>query len=525
MCGILCCLSYQTPIINFKKRLDTLRPRGPDDMVITCVNPSFLAGHTRLAISMPLEGSQPIQTDDWVHIHNGEFYDTEEDRSDSYVLTKMTSENASVFARGLNGIYAYCSYDIVNCKLYVARDPIGVIPLYMALHDGQVWISSELKALYGMSATVFPPNVIAEFDRDAHAIYKFINPDYTKIPTSIAKDGELFQLLRASVAKRLKNCQVPWGVLLSGGLDSSVIAALVSQVDRPKDYPIIHSFSIGLEDSPDLKYARMVSEHIGSIHHEVIYTEEEGLAVIHDVIKALETYDVTTIRAGIPMYLLAKKIKLFGIKMVLSGEGSDELFSGYLYNHFAPSELEIHAECVRKMEALHMYDCLRANKAMASNAIECRVPFLDKDVVHYAMNLKGVYKMSGTHPDGFKIEKWLLRKECTDLLPEEILYRQKEQFSDGVGSRWISRLKEYVEMNVSDEQLKNNAFDFQAPKTKEAYYYRRLAHGIFGDTRAICYTDETIACSSAIASKWMDMANDPSGLATKGRIGTDMVNR
>lgn len=508
MCGILCCFYSNRPV-DFRERLSLLTPRGPDEMNVTETD-NCMMGHTLLSVVG--RGSQPIVHDGFIHVHNGEFYDTEQS-NDSYELTKMTPGNASDFARMVNGIFAYCSYDILNKRLYVARDPVGVIPLYIAVARDQVWLSSELKALYGLNATVFQPNVLAEYELDGNAKYRYILPAYTKTPT--LNKNEIYDLMKASVQKRLR-CDVPWACLLSGGLDSSIVAALASICQRPEGYPVLHTYSIGLEDSPDLKYARQVAQHIKSIHHEIHYTVEEGIGAIRDVIYALETYDVTTIRAGVCMFILAKRMR--GIRMVLSGEGADELFSGYLYNHFSPSAEELHAECIRKMEHLHLYDCLRCNKAMASNAVECRVPFLDRDVVYHAMNLNPLYKMSSTHPDGKRLEKWYLREAFKDLLPEGIITRQKEQFSDGVGSRWIDSLKEHAEKQVSSKEMENHTFHFQPPKTKEAFYYRTIAHELFGENNAMHYTDETVACSSTTAAKWMNIANDPSGQLCKKRI-------
>jgi asparagine synthase (glutamine-hydrolysing) len=335
---------------------------------------------------------------------------------------------------------------------------------------------------------------------------------------------------------------VPYGVLLSGGLDSSVISAIAEKFSehRIEDnsqtrayWPRLHSFAVGLKGAPDLAKARLVAEHIGTVHHEINYTLQEGLDAIRDVIYFIETYDVTTVRASTPMYLLARVIKSMGIKMVLSGEGADEVFGGYLYFHKAPSAKAFHEETVRKLSKLHFYDCLRANKSLSAWGVEGRVPFLDKEFLDVAMRTNPEAKMCGLtacpsphspgKEDNFVIEKKILREAFADMLPKEIAWRQKEQFSDGVGYSWIDTLKKITTEAVSDEQMAHAAerFPINPPLNKEEYYYRSIfAEHFPSDSAARSVNQEaSVACSTAIALEW-DAAfknmNDPSGRAVKG---------
>lgn len=554
MCGILCVFSpsrIDDPTI--KTRLTTIEHRGPDETRVEIVETSnsvnFLAGFVRNAIDSPAEGQQPITHNNFTHVHNGEFYGSSGPNSDSYTLQNMTSENAMDFPKQLDGIFAYVSFDSINKCMYVARDRVGVVPLYYStdvdmlpitddtVFGESIYIASEMKALSGCSnIKVFPPNTIMKFEYANNeptitVTQKQIYPSYSlNVPTGVHVKGKLFHKLTRAVEKRLQNCDVPWGCLLSGGLDSSCIAAIASSctVNKPEGYPKVHTFSIGLKGSEDLLRAREISKMINSIHHEIIFTITEGLALIDEVIRILETYDVTTIRAGIPNYLLAKAVKMHGVKMVLSGEGSDELLGGYMYNHFCPGPSEMHFECVRKMKSLHFYDCLRANKAMSAFGVECRVPFLDKDVVDYLMNdISPMFKMSSTHPEKPKQEKWILRNDFKLMFEgyEHILNRQKDQFSDAVGSQWIESLIKFTDNEVSDKEfeelkIKNK---FQTPQSKEAAYYRKVYHKHFMVTGKdlVKYEASSKACSTSMASSWQkEVVSDPSAKYIKESINS-----
>ena len=434
------------------------------------------------------------------------------------------------FLNKLNGIFAFALYDEKNQQFLIARDHMGIIPLYMGWDKNHVlYIASELKALEGICEKIqlFPPGHYLT-DKDQNPI-KWYDPKWINYDAVKQNKTDIKQLRDAlcKAVKRQLMSDVPYGVLLSGGLDSSITSAVAklyadkrieSNDQKNAWWPTLHSFAVGLEGSPDLKAAKKVADYIGTVHHEIIFTIQEGLDAIKDVIYHLETYDVTTIRASTPMFLMARVIKSMGIKMVLSGEGSDEIFGGYLYFHKAPNDQEFHEETVRKLDKLHQYDCLRANKALASWGIEGRVPFLDKEFMDVAMNINPKDKMITSE----KMEKWLLRKAFEDLLPEEVAWRQKEQFSDGVGYSWIDTLKELVEDKISDNMMAKakKEFSVNPPMNKEEYYYRTIFDSHFpSDTAAKTVPSvPSIACSSPTALRWdssFQEMNDPSGRAIK----------
>lgn len=535
MCGILFALNSKNKN-NFVKRLETLKKRGPDEMS-TLTSDIFMAGHTRNCIVNPLKGKQPIQDDTWVVLHNGEIYNGmnikqnaygeniyKGDVSDSFkILDLYKKKNPIEVPKLLDGVFAYCVYNKKTKTLYVARDPIGVIPLYFVKKGNELWISSELKAILniGEPKCVKPGHIYSFMEKD-NTVTRYTTPYPLKPPINKYKKGDLYKLLETSVSKRVYS-DVPWGILLSGGLDSSVVCSLaVENENLSKSYPCIHTFSIGLKGSEDLKRAADVATYWNTSHHSVEFDVEEGYQAIQDVIYAIETYDVTTVRASIPMFLLGKEMKKCGIKMVLSGEGSDELLAGYLYNHKCPDENEVHKECILKMNRLHYHDCLRANKSLAVHGIECRVPFLDKSFVHHTMfKMAARDKLSQTHPDGPQMEKWTLRNDFMFMLKPlpQIISRQKEQFSDGVGNEWIEYLKSVAEKKYSDSyfKTKQDTYTFQPPQTKEALLYREIFNKFFSNCdKTVFYTDETIACSSEVALKWnKDFTKDPSAESLK----------
>lgn len=428
----------------------------------------------------------------------------------------------------MNGIFGFAIYDVEKDTYFIARDHMGIIPLYIGWDKhGTFYVASELKALEGVCTKIelFPPgHYMSSKDGEFVQWYKRDWEDYDAVKDNKTEIAEVRQALEDAVHRQLMS-DVPYGVLLSGGLDSSVTSAIAKKYaerrieadDKEQAWwPQLHSFSVGLDGSPDLKAARKVAEHIGTVHHEIKFTIQEGLDAIKDVVYQLETYDITTIRASTPMYLMARVIKSMGIKMVLSGEGADELFGGYLYFHKAPNAKEFHEETVRKLSTLHMYDCLRANKSLAAWGIEGRVPFLDKEFMDVAMRINPQDKMI----NGERMEKWVVRKAFEDMLPESVTWRQKEQFSDGVGYSWIDTLKEVVDAEVTDEQLANSHFRFpiQTPQNKEEYYYRTIFESHFpSDAAALSVPQEpSVACSTKIALEWDEAfknMNDPSGRA------------
>lgn len=545
MCGIIGAFdmkqeeSFLRPqILEMSKRI---RHRGPDWSGIFS-SPKAILAHERLAIVDPKSGSQPLFSADGkvVLAVNGEIYNHQELRnslphynfqtnSDSEVVLALYLEKGPSFVEDLNGIFAFALYDSRDDSFFIARDHMGIIPLYYGKDDfGQFFVASELKSLEGFCSTIeqFPPGHYLYNKEDVAPKQWYVRDwdQYDAVKENETDIDELRSALEDAVHRQLMS-DVPYGVLLSGGLDSSVIAAVTKkfaakriETNDKEDawYPQLHSFAVGLKGAPDLIAAQKAADHIGTIHHEVNFTIQEGLDAIRDVIYHLETYDVTTVRASTPMYLLARVIKSMGIKMVLSGEGSDELFGGYLYFHKAPNAKEFHEETVRKLKKLYLYDCLRANKSLAAWGVEGRVPFLDKDFMDVAMRLNPEDKMI---KDG-RMEKWLVRKAFEDYLPESIAWRQKEQFSDGVGYSWIDTLKEQAENEVSDElfALAAERFPINTPKNKEEYLYRSIFESHFPSTAAAKTVPsvKSVACSTAEALLWdasfMNM-NDPSGRA------------
>ena len=518
-----------------------IRHRGPDSSGIFNNDKSIMT-HEQLAIVDPTSGKQTLFSEDknLVLAANGEIYNHIELRkqfegsynfqtkSDCEVILSLYQKKGPSFLDELNGIFGFALYDIEKDEYFIARDHMGIIPLYMGWDEnGTFYVASELKALEGVCTKIelFPPgHYLHSSDGELKRWHDRDWKDFDAVKDNETDIKKLRTALEDAVHRQLMS-DVPYGVLLSGGLDSSITSAIAKKYadkriesnDTDKAwYPQLHSFAIGLEGSPDLAAARKVADHLDTVHHEIKFTIQEGIDALHDVIYHLETYDITTIRASTPMYLLARAIKAMGIKMVLSGEGADEIFGGYLYFHKAPSAKDFHEETVRKLDKLHMYDCLRANKSLAAWGIEGRVPFLDKEFMDVAMSINPQDKMI----NGERMEKWVLRKAFEDMLPESVAWRQKEQFSDGVGYSWIDNLKEMVEEEVSDEQLANAHYKFpiQPPNTKEEFYYRSIFTEHFpSDTAAWSVPQEpSVACSSKIALEWDESfknMNDPSGRA------------
>ena len=586
-------------VLEMSKRI---RHRGPDWSGVYTGDNAILS-HERLSIVDPLSGKQPLVSDDGKIIlaANGEIYNHKEIRAkfaDSYhfltgsdceviiPLYKKYRESGDFKAmiEELSGIFAFALYDSEHDSYLISRDEIGVIPLYQGWDkQGRYFVASELKALEGDCQTIeeFPNGHYLYSGKVSHGFetsndvsdnkkdfalaksnpcdnsprpVKWYNRDweiYDNVKNAARATDDKGEIINPSVIEKVRNgleaavkaqlmSDVPYGVLLSGGLDSSIIAAVTQKFSNKRVetdskegawWPRLHSFAVGLEGSPDLIAAQKAADYIGTVHHEVHFTIQEALDALPDVIYHIETYDITTVRASTPMYLLARVIKSMGIKMVLSGEGSDELFGGYLYFHKAPNAQEFHEELVRKMSKLHLYDCLRANKSLMAWGVEGRVPFLDKDFIDIAMGLNPSDKMSIKLPEGAegrgnggqRIEKWILRKAFEDLLPESIAWRQKEQFSDGVGYNWIDTLKKITEEKVSDQEFarRENRFPVNPPKTKEEYYYREIYSRLFpSDSAAKCVPHEAgVACSTAKALEW-DAAwknmDEPSGRAVSG---------
>ena len=555
MCGIVAILNVkeQTPELRQKalRMSQKIRHRGPDWSGIYCGGSAILA-HERLSIVDPESGGQPLYSpspsegDDrgrQVLAVNGEIYNHREIRrryeglydfqtgSDCEVILALYRDKGIDFLEDLSGIFAFVLYDEEKNEFLIARDPIGVIPLYIGYDsDGTVYVASELKALEGQCERYepfLPGHFLWSRDMTLRRYYHRDWMDYAAVKDNKSSVTDIHDALEDAVRRQLMS-DVPYGVLLSGGLDSSVISAIAEKYSemRIEDnsqtkayWPRLHSFAVGLKGAPDLAKARLVADHIGTVHHEINYTIQEGLDAIRDVIYFIETYDVTTVRASTPMYLLARVIKSMGIKMVLSGEGADEIFGGYLYFHKAPTTQAFHEETVRKLSKLHLYDCLRANKSLSAWGVEGRVPFLDKEFLDVAMRTNPKDKMC----PGTTIEKRIVREAFADLLPQEVAWRQKEQFSDGVGYSWIDTLKAVTAAAVSDEQMVHAAerFPINPPKNKEEYYYRSIfAEHFPSDSAARSVPSEaSVACSTAIALEW-DAAfrhlNDPSGRAVKG---------
>jgi asparagine synthase (glutamine-hydrolysing) len=548
MCGIVAILNVkeQTQALRQKalKMSQKIRHRGPDWSGIYCGGSAILA-HERLSIVDPESGGQPLYSPDRKQVLavNGEIYNHQEIRrqfagryefqtgSDCEVILALYREKGINFLEDLNGIFAFVLYDEERDEFLIARDPIGVIPLYIGYdNDGTVYVASELKALEGQCERYepfLPGHYYWSVDPGQKWYYRRDWMQYDAVKDNPASVSAIHDALTAAVKRQLMS-DVPYGVLLSGGLDSSVISAIAEKFSehrieddsKTKAYwPRLHSFAVGLKGAPDLAKAKMVADHIGTVHHEINYTIQEGLDAIRDVIYFIETYDVTTVRASTPMYLLARVIKSMGIKMVLSGEGADEIFGGYLYFHKAPSAQAFHEETVRKLGKLYLYDCLRANKSLSAWGVEGRVPFLDKEFLDVAMRTNPEAKMC----PGQTMEKKIVREAFADMLPAEVAWRQKEQFSDGVGYSWIDTLKQITSEAVSDEQMAHAAerFPINPPKNKEEYYYRSIfAEHFPSDSAARSVPSEaSVACSTAIALEW-DAAfkglNDPSGRAVKG---------
>ena len=518
-----------------------LRHRGPDWSGVYSSDKAILV-HERLAIVGVSSGAQPLYNPEKTHILavNGEIYNHKElaaslevdfdfqTQSDCEVILALYKQKGPAFLDDLNGIFAFCLYDEEQDAYLIGRDHIGIIPLYTG-HDehGNFYVASELKALSPICKHIeeFPPgHYLYSKDGKLTPYYQRDWQSYDAVKNNDAKAEDVKDALEAAVKRQLM-CDVPYGVLLSGGLDSSVISAITQRfaAKRIEDndesdawWPKLHSFSVGLEGSPDLAAAQKVADMIGTIHHPIIFTIQQGIDALKEVIYHIETYDVTTIRASTPMYLMARQIKAMGIKMVLSGEGADELFGGYLYFHKAPNAQEFHEELNRKVSKLHMFDCLRANKSMAAWGGEARVPVLDKEFVDVAMRINPEAKMCN---DG-KIEKHILRAGFDGYLPDEVLWRQKEQFSDGVGYSWIDTLKEFVNEQVTDQELANAKFKYpiNTPDSKEAYFYRRIFESHFpGDASANCVPHgKSVACSTPEALAWdasFQNNADPSGRA------------
>ena len=548
MCGIVAILNVQKQTSELRQKAlkmsQKIRHRGPDWSGIYCGGTAILA-HERLSIVDPESGGQPLYSPDRKQVLavNGEIYNHQEIRrrfagryefqtgSDCEVILALYREKGIDFLEDLSGIFAFVLYDEERDEFLIARDPIGVIPLYIGYDsDGTVYVASELKALEGQCECYepFPPGHY--YSSRLSAMRQYYCRDwmqYDAVKDNPASVVAIHDALEDAVRRQLMS-DVPYGVLLSGGLDSSVISAIAEKYSemrieddsRTKAYwPRLHSFAVGLKGAPDLAKARLVAEHIGTVHHEINYTIQEGLDAIRDVIYFIETYDVTTVRASTPMYLLARVIKSMGIKMVLSGEGADEIFGGYLYFHKAPTPKDFHEETVRKLGKLYLYDCLRANKSLSAWGVEGRVPFLDKEFLDVAMRTNPEAKMCR----GDEIEKRIVREAFADMLPAEVAWRQKEQFSDGVGYSWIDTLKQITAEAVTDEQMAHAAerFPINPPKNKEEYYYRSIfAEHFPSDSAARSVPSEaSVACSTAIALEW-DAAfkglNEPSGRAVKG---------
>lgn len=537
-------LELRPQMLQMSKRI---RHRGPDWSGIYSGDKAILC-HERLSIVDPESGGQPLYSKDkkLVLAVNGEIYNHKnfreelqdeyefQTKSDCEVILALYQKYGQSFIEKLNGIYAFALYDIEKDIFLIARDHIGVIPLYYGYDNAHhLYVASELKALEGYCSIIrcFPPGKFI-YSPDGEQLQTWYNRDwmeYDNVKDNETSIPQLREALTEAVDRQLM-ADVPYGVLLSGGLDSSVISALAQILNKKKVEnhdaigwtPRLHSFAVGLKGAPDLIAARKVADFIGTVHHEINYTVQEGLDAVRDVIYYLETYDVTTVRASTPMYLLARVIKSMGIKMVLSGEGADEIFGGYLYFHKAPSAEEFHKETVRKLSKLYLYDCLRANKALSAWGVEGRVPFLDYEFMDVAMRLNPKDKMAGRLNEN-KMEKWVVRKAFEDIIPQEIAWRQKEQFSDGVGYSWIDTLKKITSERVTDQMMEEAAdrFPVNTPMNKEEYYYRTIFEQHFpSNTAARTVPHEaSVACSTAIALEW-DAAwknmNDPSGRAVGG---------
>ncbi len=548
MCGIVSIFNIQeqTPELRQKalRMSQKIRHRGPDWSGIYTGGSAILC-HERLSIVDPESGKQPLFSSDKKQVLavNGEIYNHQDIRrryagkyqfqtgSDCEVILALYRDKGIDFLEDLSGIFAFALYDAERDEFLIARDPIGVIPLYIGYDDdGKVYVASELKALEGQCdryEPFLPGHYYWSREPGMKRYYKRDWFSYDAVKDNAASVTDIHEALEAAVKRQLMS-DVPYGVLLSGGLDSSVISAIAEKFserrieDDDKErawWPRLHSFAVGLKGAPDLAKAKLVADYIGTVHHEINYTIQEGLDAIRDVIYFIETYDVTTVRASTPMYLLARVIKSMGIKMVLSGEGADEIFGGYLYFHKAPSPKAFHEETVRKLSKLYMYDCLRANKSLSAWGVEGRVPFLDKEFLDVAMRTNPEAKMC----QGKTIEKRIVREAFANMLPDEVAWRQKEQFSDGVGYSWIDTLKKITSDQVSDEQMAHAAerFPINPPRNKEEYYYRSIFAEHFPSDSAARSVPSvpSVACSTAEALAWDEAfknMNDPSGRAVAG---------
>ncbi|WP_321436971.1 asparagine synthase B [uncultured Bacteroides sp.] len=548
MCGIVGIFNIQAQSQALRakalKMAQKIRHRGPDWSGIYCGGSAILA-HERLSIVDPQSGGQPLYSSDGkvVLAVNGEIYNHLDIRkqfegeyqfqtgSDCEVILALYRKKGINFLEDLSGIFAFALYDSEKDEYLIARDPIGVIPLYIGHDkDGKLYFASELKALEGFCDSYepfLPGHYFYSKEGEMKRWYTRDWMEYDAVKDNEAHCSDVHDALEDAVQRQLMS-DVPYGVLLSGGLDSSVISAVAKKYAAKRVetggkseawWPQLHSFAVGLKDAPDLSKAREVADHIGTIHHEINYTVQEGLDAIRDVIYFIETYDVTTVRASTPMYLLARVIKSMGIKMVLSGEGADEIFGGYLYFHKAPNAKAFHEETVRKIGKLHLYDCLRANKSLSAWGVEGRVPFLDKEFLDVSMRLNPEAKMAPEKT----IEKKILREAFADMLPESVAWRQKEQFSDGVGYNWIDSLKALTSERVSDEDMAHAAerFPINPPMNKEEYYYRSIFEEHFpSESAARCVPSvPSVACSTPEALAWDESfknMNDPSGRAVKG---------
>ena len=547
MCSILAILDIKTDVTTLRKQALQMsklqRHRGPDWSGMYA-NDKVIMAHERLSIVDIEHGSQPIYSKDGelVLAVNGEIYNHKEledaltikysfqTKSDCEVINALYREKGTEFLDELNGIFSFVLYDNKSKSYLIARDHIGIVPLYTGYDEhGNFYIASEMKAIINVCKTIkeFPPgHYLFSKEGKLKRYYKRSWNDFSNVKNNKTDKKLLKRGLEEAVHRQLMS-DVPYGLLLSGGLDSSIIAAIVKKFAqrriesndlRDAWWPKLHTFAIGLEGSPDLTAARVVAEHIDSVHHEFKFTIQEGLDALSDVIYHIETYDVTSIRASTPMYLIARKIKSMGVKMILSGEGADEIFGGYLYFHKAPNAEALHIETVRKLQQLHWFDCLRANKSMASWGVEARVPFLDKEFIDIAMNINPADKLVTNG----KMEKQLLREAFSDYLPESVLWRQKEQFSDGVGYNWIDTLKKVSEEEITDSEMENAHFKYpiNTPQSKEAYYFRQIfAEHFPTDSAASCVPGgPSVACSTPEALAWDKSLNnviDPSGRAVQ----------
>ncbi|UVK77335.1 MAG: asparagine synthetase B [Sodalis sp. Fle] len=543
MCSIFGVLDLKTNPVELRNKMlecsRLMRHRGPDWSGIYVGDKAILI-HERLSIVDVSSGAQPLYNAAHTHVLavNGEIYNHHTIReqlrdyydfqtgSDCEVILALYQKKGPEFLNELRGMFAFVLYDTERDAYLIGRDHIGIIPLYMGYDEhGNLYVVSEMKALMPVCCTIkeFPPgSYLWSQDNEICTYYQRDWFNYDQVKNNITDKAALKAALEESVKSHLMS-DVPYGVLLSGGLDSSIISAITKKLaaktgknqKQNKDcWPQLHSFAVGLEGSPDLRIAKKVANFLGTVHHEIHFTVQEGLDSIRDVIYHVETYDVTTIRASTPMYLMSRKIKMMGIKMVLSGEGADEVFGGYLYFHKAPNAKEFHEELVRKLQALHMYDCARANKAMSAWGVEARVPFLDKNFLDVAMRINIHDKMCGNG----KIEKYILRECFSDYLPNIVTWRQKEQFSDGVGYNWVDNLKEIATLQISDQQLANAhlRFPYNTPSSKESYFYREIFEELFPlSSAAECVPGgQSVACSSAKAIKWDELfqkIDDPSG--------------